>query len=206
VHEVEADGAGGLAAAGGELEPELGAFFAVGQELETGERQGAAGVASGDLPHSPQAHIIECLPGMGPILGVGFIVAAGDLAAFADAGRLACAAGLVPVPWDSGRHTGNLHRPKRYSRRLRRVFYLSAQTSIIHEGPNRDHNAKKRAEGCKHVPAVIALACRCVDVLWALLAMEGPSPRAHQSLAPLDWANALHHGDSLHTHPREAAQ
>jgi transposase len=117
----------------------------------------------------PQAEIIESLPGMGPILGAEFIVAAGDLAAYADAGHLASAAGLVPVPRDSGRRTGNLHRPKRYSRRLRRVFYMSAQTSIIREGPNRDFYLKKRAEGCKHVQAVIALARRRASVLWALL-------------------------------------
>ncbi|MDX2693238.1 IS110 family transposase [Streptomyces ipomoeae] len=117
----------------------------------------------------PQAEIIESLPGMGPIRGAEFIVAAGDLAAYADAGHLASAAGLVPVPRDSGRRTGNLHRPKRYSRRLRRVFYMSAQTSIIREGPNRDFYLKKRAEGCKHVQAVIALARRRASVLWALL-------------------------------------
>ncbi|MFE1199802.1 IS110 family transposase [Streptomyces olivaceoviridis] len=117
----------------------------------------------------PQAQIIESLPGMGPILGAEFVVAAGDLAAYADAGHLASAAGLVPVPRDSGRRTGNLHRPKRYSRRLRRVFYMSAQTSIIREGPNRDFYLKKRGEGCKHVQAVIALARRRASVLWALL-------------------------------------
>ncbi|GAA2296852.1 IS110 family transposase [Streptomyces caniferus] len=117
----------------------------------------------------PQAEIIEPLPGMGPILGAEFVVAAGDFAAYDDAGHLASAAGLVPVPRDSGRRTGNLHRPKRYSRRLRRVFYLSAQTSIIREGPNRDFYLKKRGEGCKHVQAVIALARRRASVLWALL-------------------------------------
>ncbi|MEV8329085.1 IS110 family transposase [Kitasatospora sp. NPDC056731] len=117
----------------------------------------------------PQAEIIESLPGIGPILGAELIVAAGDLTAYADAGHLASAAGLVPVPRDSGRRTGNLHRPKRYSRRLRRVFYLSAQTSIIKDGPNRDFYLKKRGEGCKHVQAVIALARRRVSVLWALL-------------------------------------
>lgn len=117
----------------------------------------------------PQAEIIESMPGLGPILGAEFVVAAGDLAAYADAGHLASAAGLVPVPRDSGRRTGNLHRPKRYSRRLRRVFYMSAQTSIIHEGPNRDYYLKKRSEGCKHVQAIIALARRRVSVLWALL-------------------------------------
>lgn len=36
-------------------------------------------------------------------------------------------------------------------------------------GPNRDYYLKKRAEGCMHVQAVIALARRRVDVLWALL-------------------------------------
>ncbi|UQA91505.1 IS110 family RNA-guided transposase [Streptomyces halobius] len=117
----------------------------------------------------PQAEIIESLPGMGPILGAEFVVAAGDMSAYADAGHLASAAGLVPVPRDSGRRTGNLHRPKRYSRRLRRVFYLSAQTSIIRDGPNRDFYLKKRGEGCKHVQAVIALARRRAGVLWALL-------------------------------------
>ena len=117
----------------------------------------------------PQAEIIESLPGMGPILGAEFIVAAGDLAAYADAGHLASAAGLVPVPRDSGRRTGNLHRPKRYSRRLRRVFYMSAQTSMTREGPNRDFYLKKRGEGLQHVQAVIALARRRTSVLWALL-------------------------------------
>lgn len=117
----------------------------------------------------PQAEIVESMPGIGPILGAELIVAAGDLGAYADAGRLASAAGLVPVPRDSGRRTGSMHRPKRYSRRLRRVFYLSAQSSIVHDGPNRDFYLKKRSEGCKHVQAVIALARRRVDVLWALL-------------------------------------
>lgn len=117
----------------------------------------------------PQAEIITSVPGIGPILGAEFVVAAGDLATYADAGRLASAAGLVPVPRDSGRRTGNLHRPKRYSRRLRRIFYLSAQTSIIREGPNRDFYLKKRSQGLKHVQALIALARRRVDVIWALL-------------------------------------
>ncbi len=117
----------------------------------------------------PQAAIIESLPGMGPILGAELIAAAQNLSGYANAGRLASAGGLVPVPRDSGRRTGNLHRPARYSRKLRRVFYLSAQASMMREGPNRDFYLKKRGEGLKHVQALIALARRRVDVLWALL-------------------------------------
>jgi transposase len=115
----------------------------------------------------PQAEIIES--GMGPILGAELIAAAGDLNGYANAGRLASAAGLVPVPRDSGRRTGNLHRPMRYSRKLRRVFYLSASAAMMREGPNRDYYLKKRGQGLGHVQALIALAHRRVDVLWALL-------------------------------------
>ena len=116
-----------------------------------------------------QAEIIESMPGMGPILGAELIAAAGDINGYANAGRLASAAGLVPVPRDSGRRTGNMHRPVRYSRKLRRVFYLSANAAMMREGPNRDYYLKKRGEGDKHVQALICLARRRVDVLWALL-------------------------------------
>ncbi|MCX4834246.1 MULTISPECIES: IS110 family transposase [unclassified Streptomyces] len=117
----------------------------------------------------PQAKVIESMPGMGPLLGAELIAATGDLTAYPDAGHLASAAGLVPVPRDSGQRTGNLHRPVRYSRRLRRVFYLSAQTSMVRAGPNQQYYRKKRAEGRNHVQAVMALARRRTDVLWALL-------------------------------------
>jgi transposase len=117
----------------------------------------------------PQAAIIQSMPGFGPFLGASLLVGANDLRAFPSAGHLAAAAGLVPVPNDSGRRTGNLHRPLRYSRPLRQVFYLSAQTSMMRAGPNRDYYLKKRAQGTTHSQAVISLARRRIDVLWALL-------------------------------------
>jgi transposase len=117
----------------------------------------------------PQAEVIESMPGFGPVLGASLLVAAGDLAAFPTAGHLAAAAGLVPVPNDSGRRAGNLHKPRRYSRPLRHALYLSAQTSMMRAGPNRDYYLKKRDQGHTHSQAVIALARRRIDVLWALL-------------------------------------
>jgi transposase len=89
--------------------------------------------------------------------------------AFPTAGHLAAAAGLVPVPNDSGRRSGNLHRPRRFNRPLRRTLYLAAQSAMVRPGPNRDYYLKKRAQGRTHTEAVIALARRRVDVLWALL-------------------------------------
>jgi transposase len=118
----------------------------------------------------PQAEIIESLPGFGPILGAEFVViTGGTLTGFATPGRLAAYAGLVPVPQDSGRVTGNLRRPKRYNRRLRRVFYMAALSSIRTGGPSRTFYDRKRSERLIHTQALLALARRLVDVLWALL-------------------------------------
>lgn len=118
----------------------------------------------------PQAEIIESLPGLGPILGAEFLViTGGNLTGFATAGRLASYAGLVPVTQDSGRVTGNLRRPKRYNRRLRRVFYMAALSSLKINGPSRVFYDRKRGERLIHTQALLALARRLVDVLWALL-------------------------------------
>jgi transposase len=121
------------------------------------------------LASHPQAPIICSLPGMGPLLAAELLVAVGDLGSFPDAGHLAAYAGLAPVPRDSGRRTNNLQPPKRYNRRLRRVFYLSALSSLSVPGPNQDYYRRKRTQGRKHQQALMALARRRVDVLWALL-------------------------------------
>lgn len=140
------------------------------QILEVDDRLKDAETQIRDTFHElDAATIIESVPGFGPILGAEFVAAAGDLSAYRDAGHLASAAGLVPVPRDSGRRTGNLHRPKRYNRALRRVFFMSALSSLRTDGPNRQFYQRKRSEGLKHVQAVIALARRRVSVLWALL-------------------------------------
>lgn len=116
------------------------------------------------------AAVIESMPGMGPVLGAEFLAATGgDLAAFPTADRLAAFAGVAPAPRDSGKVSGNLHRPKRYHRRLQRVFFQSALVSIRCDPNSRRFYDRKRSEGKRHVQAVLALARRRVNVLWALI-------------------------------------
>jgi transposase len=118
----------------------------------------------------PHAEAITSLPGMGALLGAEFLAATGgDMIFFATADRLAGFAGLAPAPRDSGRVSGNLHRPRRYHRGLQRVFYTSALISIRCCPESRRFYDRKRAEGKRHTQAVLALARRRVNVLWALL-------------------------------------
>ncbi|MFE0420358.1 IS110 family RNA-guided transposase [Streptomyces tendae] len=115
-----------------------------------------------------RAEIIESMPGMGPILSAEFIAIMGDLSGYRDTGSLASHAGLALVARDSGRRTGNYHRPKRHNRRLRRVFYMAAQSAMMRPGPSRDYYLRKHGEGLLHTQALLSLDRRRVDVLWAL--------------------------------------
>jgi transposase len=88
----------------------------------------------------PHAERITSVDGFGPILGARLLADTGrDLrVAFGNSGRLAADAGLAPVPRDSGRVRGNLHRPKWYHRGLRRVSYPVALSAIKRpDGPSR---------------------------------------------------------------------
>jgi transposase len=115
------------------------------------------------------APIILSMPGFGFRLGAEFLAAITDLSLFASADHLAAYAGLAPVPNDSGKRAGRLHRPQRYNRALRRVLYMAALYSIRWDPTSRAYYDKKRAEGKRAKSAVIALARRRTNVLWALL-------------------------------------
>jgi transposase len=116
----------------------------------------------------PLSEILTSLPGMGPLLGAEFLVAAGDPAAFATTGHLAAYAGLVPVARDSGKRVGNHRRMSGGNKMLKRVFYQSAFASL-RTPHSRAFYERKRKEGKRHHQAVIALARRRVDVLFAML-------------------------------------
>ena len=116
------------------------------------------------------AETILSMPGFGVMLGAEFLAATGgDMAAFDSVNRLAGVSGLAPVPRDSGRINGNLKRPRRYDRRLLRACYLSAQIAIRTDAASRTYYDRKRAEGKTHTQAVISLARRRLNVLWAML-------------------------------------
>jgi transposase len=117
----------------------------------------------------PEAPILISLPGMGTVLGAEFLVAVRDLCAFESADRLAAYAGLVPAANDSGKRVGNHKRMRGGNKTLKRVFYQSAFASLRSAPQSRAFYDRKRAEGKRHTQALIALARRRVNVLWAML-------------------------------------
>jgi transposase len=124
------------------------------------------------LERHPDAALIRSLPGMGVVLTAELIAEAGDLSRFRSADALAAAAGMAPVLRQSGR-TRFLRRPSGGNKSLKRVFYQSAFCSLGHDD-SRIFYDRKRREGKHHHQAVIALARRRVNVLWAVLHSRTP--------------------------------
>jgi transposase len=124
------------------------------------------------LDRHPDAALIRSLPGMGAVLTAELIAEAGSLSRFRSADALAAAAGIAPVLRQSGR-TRFLRRPSGGNKGLKRVFYQSAFCSLAHDD-SRSFYARKRCEGKRHHQAVIALARRRVNVLWAIVHNRTP--------------------------------
>jgi transposase len=168
---------------------EVAAGLVAGLAIEVLELEGRIGQLDRDIEARFRRHrlaeVICSLPGMGFRLGAEFLAAVGDLASFASADQLAAYAGLAPVPNDSGKRTGRLHRPQRYHRGLRRVLFLAALTSIRCCPVSSAYYQRKRSQGKGSKTALIALARRRLNVLWAMLRDHRPyQPAGHAITAP----------------------
>lgn len=103
------------------------------------------------------------MPGLEIILGTESVAAVGGGMAISGA----TVAGFAPVPRDSGTISGNPRRPQQYNRRPWRAPCSSAllQDPALRGESRRLYN-DKNAETRRHTQAVLAPACRRVNVLW----------------------------------------
>jgi transposase len=124
------------------------------------------------LARHPDAALIRSLPGMGAVLTADFIAQAGSIERFKSCDALAAAAGLAPVLRQSGK-VRFLRRAAGGNKDLKRIFYQSAFASL-RCAQSKAFYTRKRQEGKRHHQAVLALARRRVNVLWAMLQHRQP--------------------------------
>ncbi|MDQ6752237.1 MAG: transposase, partial [Actinomycetota bacterium] len=87
---------------------------------------------------------------------------------FKTAGHLGSYSGLAPVTWRSGTSIRGDHSSKKGNKILKRAFFLSAFASLK-DPVSRAYYDRKRTQGKRHNQALIALARRRCDVLFAML-------------------------------------
>jgi transposase len=115
----------------------------------------------------PLAQVLTSMPGVGVRTAARILteVVGED---FPTAGHLAAYAGLAPVTRRSGSSIRGEHAPRGGNRRLKRALFLSAFAALS-DPTSRAYHDRKRAEKKTHTQAVLALARRRSDVLFAML-------------------------------------
>lgn len=119
------------------------------------------------LADHPLAAVLTSMPGVGIRTALTWLTTVGDGSAFPTAAHLAAYAGLAPVTRRSGSSIRGESRSQRGNHALKSALFLSAFASLT-DPTSRAYYDRKRAQGKRHNAALICLARRRVDVLYAM--------------------------------------
>ncbi|SER99563.1 Transposase IS116/IS110/IS902 family protein [Lentzea xinjiangensis] len=120
------------------------------------------------LDAHPLAGVLTSMPGIGIRTAARILLEIGDATGFKSSGHLAAYAGIAPVTRSSGSSIKGEHPARTGNRKLKRAFFLAAFAALS-DPTSRTYYDHKRAEGKKHNAALICLARRRCDVLFAML-------------------------------------
>jgi len=145
------------------------------------QRKDAAEQVEEMLDAHPLSPVLTSMPGVGVRTAARILLEVGDGTAFPTPGHLAAYAGLAPVTRRSGSSIRGEHPSRAGNKNLKNALWQSAFASL-HHPPSRTYYDRKRAEGKKHNAAIICLARRRCDVLYAMLRdgtlYQPPAPAA----------------------------
>lgn len=131
-------------------------------------RQDAARQIEEMLDAHPLSQVLTSMPGIGVRTGARILLEVGDGSTFPTPGHLAAYAGLAPVTRRSGTSIRGEHPSRAGNKQLKRAMFLAA-FAALHDPASRAYYDRKRAQGKKHNAALICLARRRCDVLFAML-------------------------------------
>ena len=120
------------------------------------------------LDAHPLAGVLTSMPGIGVRTAARILLEIGDASAFKSSAHLAAYAGIAPVTRSSGSSIKGEHPARTGNRKLKRAFFLAA-FAALRDPTSRTYYQRKRNEGKKHNAALICLARRRCDVLYAML-------------------------------------
>jgi transposase len=119
--------------------------------------------------------VLTSMPGIGVGTGARILIDVGDGSAFPSAAHLASYAGLAPATRSSGSSIRGEQPSRRGNKQLKRAFFLSAFAALA-DPASRTYYDKKIKQGKHHTQALLCLARRRADVLFAMLRAPSTSP------------------------------
>ena len=121
------------------------------------------------LEDFPLASVLMSMPGIGIKTAAQILLNIGDGSAFETPGHLAAYAGIAPVTRRSGTSIRGEFPARSGNKRLKNALFYSAWVASNHDPISKAYYDRKRAEGKRHNAAVICLARRRCNVIFAML-------------------------------------
>ena len=137
------------------------------------ERDDLAAELEARLEAHPLGPVLTSMPGLGVRTAIKLLTIVGDGSAFPTAAHLAAYAGLAPVTRRSGSSIKGETRSQRGNHALKSALFLSAFASLA-DPTSRAYYDRKRAQGKRHNAALVCLARRRIDVIYAMLRDRKP--------------------------------
>ncbi|PLW02924.1 hypothetical protein BRL54_04765 [Corynebacterium ulcerans] len=109
------------------------------------------------------------MPGIGPRTAAQILMTIGDMSDFPSAGHLASYAGLSPRTNQSETSIMSNSLNRAGNKKLKNALWQSSFASIRFHERSRQFYERKRKEGKRHNAAVVALARRRLNVLYAMM-------------------------------------
>ena len=119
--------------------------------------------------------LLQSIVGIGPHIAVSILAEIGDITRFPSSKQLIAYAGFDPKQKQSGsslNRTGRL--TKRGSPELRRVLFLAATVARRYDPELKLYYEKKRDEGKRYTPAVVAVTHKLTNRIYAVLIRQTP--------------------------------
>lgn len=126
------------------------------------------------LDDFPLRDVLISMPGIGTKTAANILLAIGDGSSFPSAAHLAAYAGIAPVTRRSGKSIRGEHPARSGNKRLKNAFFRSAWVASNYDQESADYYQRKRDEGKKHNAAIMCLARRRCDVIYAMLKSGQP--------------------------------
>ena len=117
----------------------------------------------------PLSKVLTSMPGVGAKTAAQILLAAGDMSAFPTPGHLAAYAGIAPVTTRSGTSIRGEFPARAGNKRLKNALFRSAWVASCHDPLSRVYYERTRAEGKRHNSAVMCLARRRLNVMYAMM-------------------------------------
>jgi transposase len=126
------------------------------------------------------AELLQSIPGVGKQTALMFILATGNFTLFESAKHMACYAGVVPFPNQSGVMIRRERVSKQANKHLKKLLHLAAMAATRAPGDLQDYFIRKVKEGKNKMSVINAIRNKLVHRMFSVINRQTPYIRNRQ--------------------------